>query len=124
MAEKQTKPKASPREKGAVKDDAGSPEAIEAEIEETREELGDTVAALADKADVKKQANRKVEETKEQAQEKVSEAAESAKQAFGSAPETASQAANRTIAGARENPSAVIAGAIGVLLLLLLRRRR
>jgi len=41
-----------------------SPEQIEAEIEATREELGETVAELADKADVKKQAKRKVDETK------------------------------------------------------------
>ena len=47
--------------------DETSRDQIEAEIEATREELGDTVAELADKADVKKQAKRKVTETKAKA---------------------------------------------------------
>jgi ElaB/YqjD/DUF883 family membrane-anchored ribosome-binding protein len=50
-----------------------TPEEIEAEIEKTRAELGDTVAAAADKADVKKQTKKKADELKEQAQEKVDE---------------------------------------------------
>ena len=45
------------------------PEEIEREIEVTREELGDTVAELAAKADVKAQAKRKVDETKTRAHE-------------------------------------------------------
>jgi Protein of unknown function (DUF3618) len=40
------------------------PEEIREEIEETREELGDTVAAGAEKTDVKKQAKAKVEDIK------------------------------------------------------------
>ena len=40
------------------------PEQIREQIEATREELGDTVEALAAKTDVKAQAKRKVEETK------------------------------------------------------------
>lgn len=39
-------------------------EEIRADIEHTREELGDTAAALASKADVKARAHEKVEETK------------------------------------------------------------
>ncbi|HUA03612.1 MAG TPA: DUF3618 domain-containing protein [Solirubrobacteraceae bacterium] len=45
---------------GAPKD----PEQIRAEIEATRQELGDTVEALAAKADVKKHARERVERTK------------------------------------------------------------
>ncbi len=45
---------------GAAKD----PEQIRAEIEATREELGDTVEALAAKADVKKHARERIERTK------------------------------------------------------------
>jgi hypothetical protein len=41
-----------------------TPEQIEAEIEQTRRELGDTVAAVAEKADVKAQAKAKVEDAK------------------------------------------------------------
>jgi hypothetical protein len=124
VTEKETGAKADVQEDAAAKGEAPSPEEIEAEIAEKREELGDTVAALADKADVKKQAKRKVEETKERAQEKVGAAAESAKQTFESAPETASQLADRTLARARENPPAAIAAVGGVLLLLFLIRRR
>jgi ElaB/YqjD/DUF883 family membrane-anchored ribosome-binding protein len=50
-----------------------SPEEIQAEIEQTREELGDTVGELAEKADVKKQAKRKVQETKAKAAAKKDE---------------------------------------------------
>jgi hypothetical protein len=40
------------------------PEAIRRDIEETRRELGDTVEALAAKADVKAQARHKVDDVK------------------------------------------------------------
>ena len=46
-----------------------APEEIEREIERTRGELAETVAAVAEKADVKAQARKKVEETKARAQE-------------------------------------------------------
>ena len=42
---------------------SGDPEEIRREIEATREELGDTVAALAAKADVKSQARQKIQDT-------------------------------------------------------------
>jgi ElaB/YqjD/DUF883 family membrane-anchored ribosome-binding protein len=44
--------------------DQRTPEQLEAEIEQTRREMGDTVAAVAEKADVKAQAKTKVEETR------------------------------------------------------------
>src|SRR3954470_13841036 len=50
-----------------------TPEQIRADIEHTREELADTAAALAEKADVKARAHEKVEETKARAQVKVEE---------------------------------------------------
>lgn len=102
-----------------------SPEQIEAELERTRGELGDTVAALADKADVKQQAKTKAEETRRAAQEKATEAAEAAKQTLGEAPEKAGQATHRALAGARENPVHVgVAALVVVGVLVLLRRRR
>src|SRR5919107_157001 len=52
--------------------------ALEAEIEATREELGDTVAELADKTDVKKQGKRKVARTKAKATAKKDEVKEKA----------------------------------------------
>jgi 1-acyl-sn-glycerol-3-phosphate acyltransferase len=46
---------------------------VEREIEETREELADTVAALAEKTDVKGQVKAKLDETKAAASERVEE---------------------------------------------------
>jgi hypothetical protein len=51
-----------------------SPEEIQADIESTREELGDTVEELAAKTDVKEQARKQADAVKVQAQEKVAEA--------------------------------------------------
>jgi ElaB/YqjD/DUF883 family membrane-anchored ribosome-binding protein len=49
-------------------DEPREPEEIREDIDQTREELGDTVAAMAEKTDVKKQAQAKAEELKGQAQ--------------------------------------------------------
>ncbi|MCW2994226.1 MAG: hypothetical protein JWQ18_1721 [Conexibacter sp.] len=54
--------------------DARTPEEIRADIEHTREELADTAAALAQRADVKARAHEKVEETKAKVSHKVEEA--------------------------------------------------
>ena len=48
-----------------------TPEDIERDIERTREELGDTVAALAAKTDVKARVHEKVDETKVKVSEKA-----------------------------------------------------
>jgi hypothetical protein len=45
-------------------EEAKTPAEIRAEIDQTREELGDTVEALAEKTDVKAQAKAKVEDVK------------------------------------------------------------
>lgn len=78
------------------------PEALRAEIAQTREELGDTVSALTDKSDVKAQASAKADELKAKAQE----ATENAR------------------AQAQENPMPFVLGAAGALVVLLLLRRR
>ena len=44
--------------------DNQDPEQIQSEIEQTREELGDTVEALAQKTDVKTQVKQKLDDTK------------------------------------------------------------
>jgi ElaB/YqjD/DUF883 family membrane-anchored ribosome-binding protein len=51
-----------------------APADIREEIEDTREELGETVAAVAERTDVKKQAQAKKDELKGRATEKASEA--------------------------------------------------
>src|SRR5690349_12018981 len=78
-----------------------NPDDLEREIEQTRQELGDTVEALARKADVKAQAKRKVEETKTNVSEKADELLGKAKSAT---PDDASAAASAASQKARENP--------------------
>lgn len=88
------------------------PEQIERNIEQTREELGETVEALAHKTDVKAQAKQKVEETKAAAADKKDELLGRAKAA---SPDSASEAANLASQKARENPLPVAAaGAFAV----------
>jgi ElaB/YqjD/DUF883 family membrane-anchored ribosome-binding protein len=100
-----------------------SPAEIERDIEATREEMGDTVAAVADKADVKKQASEKVAEVKEKVGSKAEELAGKAK---GAAPESAGEGMQQAQSAARENPIPVIAAAAfvaGVVVGRLLSRR-
>ena len=115
-----------------------TPEEIQADIDATREDLGDTVAAIADKADVKKQTKRKVEETKAKATAKKDEVKQkaatqreattakvkeatpaSAQEGAQQATEAAQQVAAQASQAARENPvhSAAIAGFAGGLVI-------
>jgi hypothetical protein len=88
---------------------SSDPEEIRREIEATREELGDTVAALAAKTDVKAQARQKIEDTRATVTSKKDELLGRAKQA---SPESASTAATQMTVKARENPlPAAAAGA-------------
>lgn len=108
---------ASPAADAAVESEESTrtPEEIEAEIEATREELGETVSALAEKADVKGQAQRKIEETKRQARANLSGASDTAKELAVNAPQRA-----------RENPVplAIAAGVGALVAIVWLRRRR
>jgi ElaB/YqjD/DUF883 family membrane-anchored ribosome-binding protein len=134
MATKSTK-------SGSAGSEERSPEQIEGEIEVTREEMGETVAELADKTDAKKQAKRKVAEMKAKAaakkdevQQKVSAQKETVTEKVKeSSPVTTEEAAETTRsvalqarAAARENPvqaAAVAAFAGGLLLGWMLARR-
>jgi ElaB/YqjD/DUF883 family membrane-anchored ribosome-binding protein len=88
------------------------PEQIREQIEATREELGDTVEALAAKSDVKAQAKRKVEETKARLAGKQEEILGKAKEA---SPDDAVSAASSAAEKARENPLPVaVAGAFAL----------
>jgi membrane protein involved in colicin uptake len=65
-----------PREDGeAVETEQRTPEQIEADIQRTRRDLGDTVAAVAEKADVKAQAKAKVEDAKARLKAKAPDSA-------------------------------------------------
>jgi hypothetical protein len=96
------------------------PEQIEREIEQTREELADTVGAVAEKADVKKQARLKVDETKAGARRKAEGVKETARaktrelasRAQQATPDSGASAGRQALDTARENPVPVaIAGA-------------
>jgi ElaB/YqjD/DUF883 family membrane-anchored ribosome-binding protein len=105
-----------------------SPEEIRAEIGETREELGDTVAAVAEKTDVKKQAKAKVDDVKAQASAKADEAKDKAKElgdkAKEATPESPAEGVQQARTLAEQNPQLAIAAAvIGLLVLWRLLRR-
>jgi len=86
-----------------------TPEDIEADIERAREELGDTVEALAAKTDVKGRAKARATETKEAVTEKLSGIGDSAREA---APDSASAGAQQAVQAVKENPDyVVLAGA-------------
>jgi hypothetical protein len=85
-----------------------TPEEIRADIERTRVEVGDTVEALAEKTDVKAQAQHRVDEIKDNVRAK----AESVKAtARDTTPERAQQGGRRIAARIRANPMPLMAGA-------------
>jgi ElaB/YqjD/DUF883 family membrane-anchored ribosome-binding protein len=106
-----------------------APAQIRAEIEETRQEMGDTVEALAEKTDVKAQAKAKVEEVKSQAQAKADEAKAKAKElsdkAKAAAPESPQEGVQQAQTLARQNPRplAIAGGVLALLILWRLLRR-
>ena len=96
-----------------------SPEQIRADIEDTREDLGDTVEALAAKTDVKGQAKAKVESVKEKVTGAKDGAAErtpdSARDGFAQAKHTATS---------NPVPTAAIAAFVGGILVGIVIKRR
>jgi len=82
-------------------DESREPEEIREDIEQTREELGDTVAAMAEKTDVKRQAKAKAEELKGQAGAKAKVLSGKAKEV---APDSATEGVQQAQRLAKENP--------------------
>jgi hypothetical protein len=109
-----------PRQAGPdVAQSERSPEQIQAEIEDTREQLGETVAAVGAKADIKAQARGKVAEAKQTVQARKDVLLARAK---SSSPESASSGAQQLKAKAQENPLPFAVG--GALLVGILVGRR
>ena len=96
-----------------------SPEAIRADIEETREELGDTVEALAAKTDVKARAEDKLDGVKQDARAKVDQVKE---KVTSVTPESARQGGGQVVAKAKANPLP-LAGAAALVLAFVIGRR-
>jgi ElaB/YqjD/DUF883 family membrane-anchored ribosome-binding protein len=110
-------------------EEAKTPAEIRAEIDQTREELGDTVEALAEKTDVKAQAKAKVDDVKAQAQAKVEDAKEKVEdlgeKAKRSAPESPQEGVQQAQALVKQNPkpAAIVGAAIFLFVLWRLLRR-
>ena len=91
---------------------------IEADIEQTRAELGETVEALTAKMDVKGRAQEKVDETKERARDKVDETKQRVVEKADAVRHTATDNPQRTI------PVAAIAALAALAVGILIWRRR
>lgn len=78
-----------------------SPEQIRAEIEQTREDLGDTVETLAAKTDVKTQVKERMAQAKDTAQHKTDEFASRAREAT---PDSAGAGAEQVVSTVRSRP--------------------
>jgi chromosome segregation ATPase len=100
------------------------PDQIRADIEDTREDLGEIVEALAKKADVKSHAKAKVDERKEalnrKQQELKGKVSDIPRRARQVKPEDAKRAASRVANQARARPGPAVAVAL-VLALVLVR---
>ena len=103
---------------------AKSPEQLRQEIDETREQLGDTVEALAARTDMKAQARERIAAVKEGAQQRKDEFVKKAK---GAAPESAGAGAQQVTSTIQHRPvpfATVGAFAAGMLVGWLLARRQ
>jgi ElaB/YqjD/DUF883 family membrane-anchored ribosome-binding protein len=103
-----------------VANEQKTPDEIRHEIEDSREDLGDTAAALASKTDVKARAREKAESIKQtMAEKRASIRSQSGDAGSGGSAEKASAAVARAKAKAQENPvpTAVIAAFLGGFLL-------
>jgi Protein of unknown function (DUF3618) len=91
---------------GTPVSEAKDPEELRVEIEETRRELGDTVEALAAKADVKARVHDKVESTKESVAQKRDDLLGKARE---TSPDSVAAGASQATEKARANPLPVAA---------------
>jgi ElaB/YqjD/DUF883 family membrane-anchored ribosome-binding protein len=96
-----------------------TPDEIRSDIDDTREEVGDTVEALAAKTDVKTQARNRIDEIKGNVRAKADQAKAKAQ---STTPESAQQGGEQLVAKVRENPIPVGFGA-AVLVAFLIGRR-
>ena len=98
---------------------ASDPETIREEIDATRQQLGDTIEALAEKTDLRAQAKHKLDKTKAYVSEKKDDLLEKEDllgKATKGSPKSVVSAANQAAQKARENPvplAAISAFALG-----------
>jgi uncharacterized protein YdbL (DUF1318 family) len=93
-----------------------TPEEIRADIEQTRADVGDTVEALAEKTDVRAQAQHRVDDLKQNVRAKADEVKAKART---TTPDSAQQGGQQLFAKVRANPTPwAIGGAVLVAFLL------
>jgi ElaB/YqjD/DUF883 family membrane-anchored ribosome-binding protein len=100
---------------------------LRADIEQTRAELGETVQALAAKADVKARAKEQVEYTKQRVRDQVALATGRAKETATHYGHTVAEQAQGTSERVKRNPvpvAAVAAAAVALVAILVVIRRR
>ena len=92
-----------------------TPAELRAEIERTRQDLGDTVAALAEKTDVKARAKEKVAEVKTTVNEKKAQLMSRSSGATGGSSQGGSAAVTQVKTKAQQNPvpTAALAAFVG-----------
>ena len=88
--------------------------AIEGQIEETREHMGDTVSALAYKADVPARMRDSAAQRKDAVTSKLAGAKNAITGTTGDAMDSAGDTAKRTVGMAQENPLGLTIGAVAV----------
>ena len=88
--------------------------AIEGQIEDTREHMGDTVSALAYKADVPARMRDSATEKKDAVASKLAGAKDAITGTTGDAVDSAGDGAKRTVGMAQENPLGLAIGAVAV----------
>jgi ElaB/YqjD/DUF883 family membrane-anchored ribosome-binding protein len=107
---------------GARAGEAPTEAELRRDIAATREDLGETVAALVEKTDVKAQAKSKVQSVKQTALRKKRDVVGQARE---TSPDNVNAAAQRAVASVRSNPVAVyVAGALALGVLIGRRGRR
>ncbi|MFE9928615.1 DUF3618 domain-containing protein [Streptomyces sp. NPDC005533] len=102
------------------------------QVERTRDELGQTVEALAAKADVKAQAKEKAAAVKDQAAEKAALVSEQIRETAGHAvqlvkaktPDPLLEKADQAVTAARANRTPLLVAGAVVVVFLLIRRGR
>jgi len=97
----------------AVAAPADDPQAIRRDIEETRERMGDTVDALAYKADVKTRAKESVSDKVDSVKEKITGAKDSVSDSSPSGQDV-KQGAKKAVGIAQSNPLGLALGSVAV----------
>jgi hypothetical protein len=97
----------------AVAAPADDPQAIRRDIEETRERMGDTVDALAYKADVKTRAKESVSDKVDSVKEKITGAKDSVSDSSPSGGDV-KQGAKKAVGVAQSNPLGLALGSVAV----------